>query len=81
MPDGISQAVSHTRQWDSGYKLHTAVNTGSQADIQDSQCTRNNISTSARSTSYMAADCGYDDDHELYDLSITRGFELLCSVS
>jgi hypothetical protein len=32
-----------------GYKLHTAANTGSQADIQDSQCTRNNISTSARS--------------------------------
>jgi hypothetical protein len=27
---------------------------------------------------YMAADCGYDDDHKLYDLSITRGFELLC---
>ncbi|HEY6163728.1 MAG TPA: hypothetical protein VIW25_02360 [Nitrososphaeraceae archaeon] len=30
---------------------------------------------------YTAADCGYDDDHKLYDLSITRGFELLCSVS
>jgi len=30
---------------------------------------------------YMAADCGYDDDHKLYDLSITRGFELLGSVS
>jgi hypothetical protein len=29
----------------------------------------------------MAADCGYDDDHKLYDLSITREFELLCSVS
>lgn len=44
------ESVSHTRQWDSGYKLHTAVNTGSQADIQDSQCTRNNISTPPRST-------------------------------
>jgi hypothetical protein len=30
---------------------------------------------------YTAADCGYDDDHKLYDLSITRGFELLRSVS
>ena len=29
---------------------------------------------------YMAADCGYDD-HKLYNLSIDRGFELVCPVS
>ena len=29
---------------------------------------------------YMAADSGYDD-HKLYNLSITRGFELVCPVS
>ena len=29
-----------------------------------------------------AADCGYDDDHKLYNLSIgRRGFELVCPVS
>ena len=28
------------------------------------------------------ADCGYDDDHKLYNLSIDRrGFELVCPVS
>jgi hypothetical protein len=31
-------------------------------------------------TRYMAADLGYDD-HKLYDLSIERGFELVCPVS
>jgi hypothetical protein len=66
-----------------GYKLHTAANTGSQADIQDSQCINALAITSPlpQGVHYMAADCGYDDDHKLYDLSITRGFELLCSVS
>jgi hypothetical protein len=29
---------------------------------------------------YTSADCGYDD-HKLYNLSITRGFELVCPVS
>jgi hypothetical protein len=29
---------------------------------------------------YMAADSGYDD-HKLYNLSIDRGFELVCPVS
>ena len=29
---------------------------------------------------YMGADCGYDD-YKLYNLSITRGFELVCPVS
>ena len=29
----------------------------------------------------MATDCGYDDDHKLYNLSITRGFEPVCPVS
>jgi hypothetical protein len=28
-----------------------------------------------------AADSGYDDDHKLYNLSIDRGFELVCPVS
>jgi len=28
-----------------------------------------------------AADSGYDDDHKLYNLSIDKGFELVCPVS
>ena len=35
--------------------------------------------TSARST--LHADSGYDDDYKLYNLSIGRGFELVCPVS
>src|SRR5436309_13338105 len=38
------------------------------------------ISSLPQGIRYMAADCGYDD-HKLYNLSITRGFELVCPVS
>ncbi len=36
--------------------------------------------TSTRSTLHGSADSGYDD-HKLYNLSIGRGFELVCPVS
>ena len=29
---------------------------------------------------FMSADPGYDDDHELYDLSTDMGFQLVCPV-
>jgi hypothetical protein len=63
-----------------GYKLHTAANIGSQADIQivNALAIKSQL---PQGVLYTAADCGYDDDHKLYDLSITRGFELLRSVS
>jgi len=38
------------------------------------------ISSLPQGIRYMAADSGYDD-HKLYNLSITRGFELVCPVS
>ena len=91
MPDGDS--VSHTKGWIFGYKLHITSSTDSlivplsadftQAYIQDNQiypaitCSPS-LSQGVR---YMAADSGYDDDHKLYNLSIDRGFELVCPVS
>ncbi|HEY6882947.1 MAG TPA: transposase, partial [Nitrososphaeraceae archaeon] len=81
---------SHTKQWIFGYKLHITSSTGSlivplsadftQADIQDNQMYPAITSLLPQGIRYMAADCGYDD-HKLYNLSITRGFELICPVS
>jgi hypothetical protein len=82
---------SHTKQWIFGYKLHITASTGSlivplsaditRADIQDNQIYPAITSSSLpQRVRYMAADCGYDD-HKLYNLSIDRGFELVCPVS
>jgi hypothetical protein len=83
---------SHTKQWIFGYKLHITASTGSliiplsadftQADIQDNQIypTITCSSSLPQGVRYMAADSGYDD-HKLYNLSIDRGFELVCPVS
>jgi len=81
---------SHTKGWIFGYKLHITSSTGSlivplsadftQADVQDNQMYYAITSSLPQGIRYMAADCGYDD-HKLYNLSITRGFEMVCPVS
>ena len=81
---------SHTKGWIFGYKLHITSSTGSlivplsadftQADMQDNQMYSAITSSLPQGIRYMAADCGYDD-HKLYNLSITRGFEMVCPVS
>ena len=83
---------SHTRGWVYGYKLHITSSTGSlivplsadftQADVQDNQIYPKITSSSIlpQGVRYMAADSGYDD-YKLYNLSIYRGFELVCPVS
>jgi hypothetical protein len=81
---------SHTKGWIFGYKLHITSSTGSiivplsadftQADVQDNQIYPIITSSLPQGIRYMAADCGYDD-HKLYNMSITMGFELVCPVS
>jgi hypothetical protein len=83
---------SHTKGWIFGYKLHITASTGSiivplsadftQADVQDNQIysTITCSSSLPQGVRYNAADSGYDD-HKLYNLSIDRGFELVCPVS
>jgi hypothetical protein len=81
---------SHTKQWIFGYKLHITSSTGSfivplsadftQANIYDNQMMYPVItSLLPNEVRYLAADSGYDD-HKLYNLSIDRGFELVCPV-
>lgn len=84
---------SHSKGWIFGYKLHMISSTGSTvvplaadfttANIQDNQ-TYNPMTSSTTSTPeekicYMIGDSAYDDQ-KLYDLSINRGFELICPV-
>jgi hypothetical protein len=81
---------SHTKGWIFGYKLHITTSTGSlivplladftQADVQDNQMYSAITYPLPQGVRYMAADSGYDD-YKLYNLSITRGFELVCPVS
>ena len=88
---------SHSKRWIFGYKLHIITSsTGSliigplsadftQADVQqDNQIYPAAITCSSslpQGIRYTSADSGYDDDHKLYNLSITRGFELVvCPV-
>lgn len=85
---------SHTKGWIFGYKLHLISSTiGSiivplAADFTTANIPDNhmyNILTSSlplaiiRRTLYMSADPGYDD-HELYDLSNSMEFRLVCPV-
>jgi len=87
---------SHTKGWIFGYKLYITASTGSiivplsadftQADVQQDNQIYPEITCSSslpqQGVRYMAAaDSGYDDDHKLYNLSIDRGFELVCPVS
>jgi hypothetical protein len=81
---------SHTKGWIFGYKLHLISSTGSlivplsadftQADVQDNQMYSAITSSLPQGVRYMAADSGYDD-YKLYNLSIDKGFELVCPVS
>ena len=86
---------SHTKGWIFGYKLHMISSTGltivplaadfTTGNIQDNQM-YNPMTSSMTTTTipeekicYMIGDSGYDDQ-KLYDLSISRGFELICPV-
>jgi Transposase DDE domain len=81
---------SHTKGWIFGYKLHIVSSTGSlivplsadftQANLYDNQIYPAITSSLPQGVRYVAADSGYDD-HKLYNLSIDRGFELVCPVS
>lgn len=86
---------SHTKGWIFGYKLHLISSTGSiivplaadftTANIPDNQMYSILITASLpftiiKRTLYMSADPGYDDDHELYELSRDMGFQLVCPV-
>jgi len=81
---------SHTKRWIFGYKLHIVSSTGSlivplsvdftQASVYDNQIYPTITSSLPRGLCYVAADSGYDD-YKLYNLSIDRGFELVCPVS
>ena len=81
---------SHTKGWIFGYKLHITASTGSlivplsadftRANVQDNQIYPTITSSLPQGVHYMAADSGYDD-HKLYNLSIGRGFELVCPIS
>jgi Transposase DDE domain len=86
---------SHTKGWIFGYKLHMISSTGSTivplaadfttANVQDNQMYNPMISSMAITTipeekiCYMIGDSGYDDQ-KLYELSINKGFELICPV-
>jgi len=84
---------SHTKGWIFGYKLHMISSTGSiivplaadftTANIPDNQMysilTASLPMTIIKRTLYMSADPGYDD-HELYDLSNSMEFRLVCPV-
>src|ERR671919_3229485 len=81
---------SHTKGWIFGYKLHLISSTGpiivplaadfTTANVQDNQL-YNPMTSSlfTEETCFMIGDSGYDDQ-KLYDLSINRGFELICPV-
>ena len=81
---------SRTRGWIFGYKLHLISSTGllivplsadfTRANVYDNQIYPTITSSLPQGVRYMTADSGYDD-HKLYNLSIDKGFELLCPIS
>ena len=90
---GARWGFSHTKGWIFGYKLHLISSTGSTivvplaadfttANVQDNQLYNPMTASSSlftEETYFMIGDSGYDDQ-KLYDLSINRGFELVCPV-
>lgn len=84
---------SHTKGWIFGYKLHMVCSTDSSsvvvplsADFTTANVYDNQVypaiasslpSATIKKTHYMAADPGYDDQN-LYDLSTSLGFQLVC---
>ena len=80
---------SGTKGWVFGYKLHISCSTGrlivplsadfTTANVQDNRM-YGRITASLRGERYVDGDEGYDD-HDLYELSRERGFELVCPIS
>ena len=84
---------SHTKGWVFGYKLHMVCSTGpiavplsaevTTANIKDNQAygilTSSLPVETTRKAHFMAADPGYDDQN-LYELSRSLGFHLVCPV-
>jgi len=84
---------SHTKGWIFGYKLHMVSSTDSTivplvADVTTANVSDKPVypdmvsglySQTIKKIHYMVADPGYDD-HELYDLSTEKGFQLVCPV-
>lgn len=86
---------SHTRWWVFGYKLHLVCNTDPSSTIVPlaADVTTANVSDkpvypdvtsylppeTLKKIHFVVADPGYDDQ-ELYDLSMTKGFQLVCPI-
>jgi len=80
---------SRNKGWVFGYKLHISCSTGrlivplsadfTTANLPDNKMYER-ITASLRGVRYAAADEGYDD-HDLYELSREKGFELVCPIS
>jgi hypothetical protein len=88
--------LSHVRWWIFGYKLHLVCNTDPSTVIVPLSVdvtTANNMSDkpvypdvishpsseTLKKIYYVVADPGYDDQ-ELYDLSVAKGFQIVCPV-
>jgi hypothetical protein len=85
--------LSHARGWVFGYNLHMVSSTDSPivplsadvitANVPDNQVYPDLIlclsPETVRKIHYMVADPGYDDQ-KMYDLSMTKGFQLVCPV-
>ena len=81
---------SHTKGWIFGYKLHLLSSTGcsivvplsadvTTANVYDNQMYESMTSCLPRGVKYASGDSGYDDQ-KLYNLSVDRGFELVCPI-
>jgi hypothetical protein len=85
---------SHTKEWIFGYKLHMISSTDSVViSLVADVTTANNVTDKPvypdvvsnliheilKRIHYMVADPGYDDQ-KLYDLSLAKGFQLVCPV-
>ena len=84
---------SHTKGWIFGYKLHIVSSNDSAVVPLVADVTTTNVhdkpvypdlisylsSETVKKIHYMVADPGYDG-HELYDLSIIKGFQSICPV-
>jgi len=80
---------SRTKEWVYGYKMHIASSTGSlivplsadftSANIPDNKMYQSVTAPLPEGIRYIIADEGYDD-HELYQFSRYRGFDLVCPI-
>ncbi|MGB6526578.1 MAG: hypothetical protein WBF33_00575 [Candidatus Nitrosopolaris sp.] len=65
---------------DYSYAVVYSTNELQQANVYDNQIYPAITSSLPQGVRYVAADSSYDD-YKLYNLSIDRGFELVCPVS